>query len=737
MEATEPFPLRPGVTAPTLSDKRKARDLAMAWRALLPSPANDLAADRERWVLWLPVAFGGGVGGYFVLPAEPPLWVGGAGLAVAVGLTAVVWRAAPALVALFLGLIAVTGGFTAAQARSHWVAAPVLAKQLGPVAVTGQVRLVEDKGGSLRVTVAPVSVEHLSPARVPATVRVTLRGDGPELQAGQMIRLRAVLMPPPAPSAPGGFDFPRHAWFQRLGAVGYAVTPAEILPTAPAGGLAVAVETLRADVTGRIRAAIPGTEGEIAAALVTGARAAIPEATLEAYRDSGLAHLLSISGLHMTLAAGLIFVGVRSLLALVPPVALRWDVKKATAAVALGAAAFYVVLSGAAVPSQRAFVMTAIVLLAVLVDRTAISLRTLAWAAMIVLLTRPEALVGPSFQMSFAAVAALVAGYELVAPRLSAWRGRGRGRWGRAAAVYMAGIVASTVLASLATAPFAAYHFNTVATYSLAANLAAMPVVSTVVMPAAIVGLVLMPLGLEAAPLWAMGQGLWAVNMVAETVAGWPGSSLHVPVLPALGLAGVSLGGLWLCLWRRPWRLAGLLVAIVAGSSAWWTPGPDLLVNDEGTVMAVRGPGGGVILSPGRSDGFARDLWQERFGAADPIPWPASGRDTGPAPPFTLDSPPHMACDGLGCIYKARGLTVALARSPAALPEDCWAADVIVASVPVDRWCDQALAVVDKWDLWEKGAHAVWLGPFPRVETVAESMGNRPWSPFRRYWSER
>ncbi|WP_343863849.1 ComEC/Rec2 family competence protein [Caenispirillum bisanense] len=661
--------------------------------------------------------------------------MGFAALILTLAAVAAAWRRAPAAVALLLGLVAVTGGFAAAQLRSHLVAAPVLSQQLGPVAVTGTVRLVEDKGNGLRLTVAPVSVERLSPARLPATVRVTLRGAGPVPEAGETVRLRAVLMPPPAPSAPGGFNFPRQAWFDRLGAVGYTVAPAEILAPAEGGDVAAAVQRLRAAVAARLGAAIPGPEGDIAAALVTGARAAIPEATLQAYRDSGLAHLLSISGLHMTLAAGLVFVGVRALLAMVPAVALRWDVKKLTAAGALLAAAFYVVLSGAAVPSQRAFIMTAIVLTAVLVDRTAISLRTLAWAALAVLLTQPEVLVGPSFQMSFAAVTALVAGYELLAPRLSAWRSRGRAgrRWLRTAAVYVDGLMASTVLASLATAPFAAYHFNTVAVHSLAANLAAMPVVSAVVMPAGIVGLLAMPLGLEGVPLWAMGQGLAAVSWVAETVAAWPGATRQVPPLPAWGLAGVALGGLWLCLWRRPWRLAGLVAAAVAFSSAWWWPGPDILVNDEGSVMAVRGPGGGLILSPGRSDGFARDLWQERFGALDPVPWPKSGGATGPAVPFTLESPPHLACDAAGCIYRARGLATALVRDPAALPEDCWAADVIVASISVTRWCDHALAVIDRRALWRQGAHAIWLGPQPRVETVAASMGGRPWSPFRHY----
>ncbi|EKV30807.1 competence protein [Caenispirillum salinarum AK4] len=737
MNAIEAFALRPEGAGEDTGHRLKGRAIARTWRDFLHSPRNNLSADRDRWILWLPVCLGAGIGLYFLLPVEPPLWVGLLTAGVLLALVAAAWRRVPGAVVLLLGLLAAALGLAAAQVRTEMVAAPVLAQDLGPVTVVGVVEGVEDKAGALRVTLAPVSVERLSPARLPHSLRVTVRTGGARPEAGQTVRLDAVLMPPPAPSAPGAFNFPRMAWFDRLGAVGYAVSTPDILSQPPRGAVADAVEHMRSAVTARVREVIPGAEGQIAAALLTGARAGIPEPTLEAFRDSGLAHLLSISGLHMTLVAGLIFVGVRGVLAAVPAIALRHDVKKWTAAIALLAAAFYLLLSGAAIPSQRAFVMAAIVLLAVIVDRTAISLRTLGWAALFVLLTQPESLVGPSFQMSFAAVTALVAGYELVAPKLSAWRGRGRGRWTRAPALYMLGITASTVIASLATAPFAAYHFNAVPLYSLFANLAVMPLVSLIVMPMAIAGLLLMPLGLDWLPFTLMGWGLDGVTIVAETVASWPGSVLYVPPMPIGGLAAVALGGLWLCLWRRPWRLLGLAVAVVGASSAWWSAGPDILINDEATLIAVRGPTGGLILSPGRSDGFARDLWRERHGAEEAVSWPHAGGSTG-AWPLTLDSPARLACDSVGCVYEARGLKTALVQHPAAVPEDCYAADVIVATVPVRRPCDHTLAVVDYWDLWKKGAHAVWLdGTAVRVDTVAETMGNRPWSPFTRYWEER
>ena len=355
-------------------------------------------------------------------------------------------------------------------------------------------------------------IAGLDPDRTPARVRLRLSArQGAAAEIGAWVELRAVLRPPSPPVAPGAFDFQRHAYFQRLGGVGFAVTVAR--RTAPPGEVQasvfapwrLALAGLRIEIADRIRAALDGPAGAVAAALMTGDRRAIPAHVLADMRDSGLAHLLAISGLHVGLVAAILFFGLRAALALVPKVALRYPIKKWAAAAALVGAFGYVLISGASVSTQRAFLMVGVVLLAVMVDRTAISMRLVAWAALIVLAMAPESLLGPSFQMSFAAVVALVAAYEVLRRRLSAWRAEAGTL--RRAGLYLVGVGITTIVATAATAPFAVYHFNRFAEYGLAANLAAVPLTALWVMPWAMAAFCLMPAGLEAVALTPMG---WA-----------------------------------------------------------------------------------------------------------------------------------------------------------------------------------------------------------------------------------
>ena len=389
---------------------RPSIDPASIARGLL----QRLLAERERWILWLPVAFALGIGGYFSLHSEP--W-GGLGLTTAVPLVAVsLWArrsihaAAPAILLVALPLCLAASGFAAAQLETGRAMAPVLERRIGPVALEGRIVDVEALAEGLRVTLAAPQIDRLAPERTPARIRVRLKAGSDVPVVGDRLQLSAILMPPPAPALPGGFDFQRQAFYQRLGAVGFAVGPATILP-ATASGPTIALRAIRSAMTARIHAALPGAEGAIAAAIITGERGAIPEAINQDFRDSGLAHLLVIAGLHMTLATGAAFFAIRAALALVPRVALRRPIKKWAALAALLLAALYLAISGAAVPTQRAFVMCALALLAILIDRQPISMRSLAWAAFLVMALDPVAIVGVSFQMSFAAVLGLIAFY--------------------------------------------------------------------------------------------------------------------------------------------------------------------------------------------------------------------------------------------------------------------------------------------------------------------------------------
>jgi len=696
------------------------------WRAVPRGLAATLEAERVRWPLWLPVALGLGIVAYFALPDEPPRWTGAAMVGVMV-LLILVARQAAWISALLLALGAATVGFVAAQEHAYAVAAPVLADRLGPVEVSGQVVGVEARaGGGHRVTLSGTAIAGLPPNATPARVRVTAtRGEAPA--PGSWVSVRAILSPPPHSAAPGAFQFPRRAWFEHLGGVGFSIGTWEDLSPAPPptliGLVGAAAQQARLAVAARFRDGLPGETGALAAALATGDRGGVPEPALEAFRASGLAHLLAISGLHMSMIAALLFVGGRSLLALSPTLAARWDLKKPCALLALAGTAVYLMLSGANVPAQRAFLMTALVLVAVLLNRTAISLRMVAWAAVAVLLMQPQALLGPSFQMSFAAVLALVATWEALAPRMAAWRGRDSGavRWfWRMTLLYLGGVLVTSLVAGLATLPFAAFHFNRVAVYGLAANLLAVPLMGLWVMPWLLGALLLVPLGLEGLALTPLGWGLDGIAGVAGLVSGWPGANPLVPAVPVWGLAALAVGGVWLCLWRRSWRVLGVAGIVAGVASPWSQPLPDLVVNETAGLIAVRAADGGLLLSPGRADGFARELWSERWGGESPESWPDPG---------AASADGALRCDSRGCILTRGGVVVALAWHRAALAEDCGRVDVVITPLPVTEPCVGPAQVLDRAALAAGGAHALWLTAGAiRVETVADHEGRRLWS---------
>jgi competence protein ComEC len=565
-------------------------------------------------------------------------------------------------------------------------------------------------------------IEGLSPESTPRRVRVKVNAAPDELGPGQWVEVPAVLRPPPPPSAPGAFDFQRQAFFEGLGGVGYAVGRMRTVPApddnAQDGGWRAWLNALRLDVARRVRAAIPGDSGAVAAALLTGKREAVPEPVIRAMRDSGLAHLLAISGLHLGLVAAIVFFGLRGGLALVPPVALRYPVKKWAAAMALLATFAYLWLAGATVPTQRAFVMTGLVMLAVLLDRTALSMRLVAWAAAVVLAIAPESLLGPSFQMSFAAVIALIAAYELA--RGFRERVMVDWAWPRRVVAYFVGVALTSLVAVVATAPFAIFHFNRLAGYGLLANLAAVPLTAFWIMPLGLAALILMPFGLEAWALVPMGLGTDLLVEIAGTVAGWPHAVVLVPAMPVWGLAAVALGGLWLCLWRQGWRLLGVAGLAAGLLSIGLVRTPDILVTGDTRLMAVRARDGGLLLSSARRNRFAAEMWLRRAAQVSGEVWPRYGASADGA----------LRCDRQGCLYAKDGQVVAFPRHRAALAEDCRSVDAVVTELAAGgRACRGPRLVIDRFDLWRDGAHAIWIDgdAAPRVETVRARQGLRPW----------
>ncbi len=694
---------------------------AAAWRYCLAL----VRREAPRRLLWLPVALATGIGVYFASPVEPAAGLG-PGLAAVAATVAVALRRSRAVVWIALLIAAAAVGFSVAEQRTRFKATVMLEREIW-ASIEGVLTAVERRPADWRLTLAGVTVIDGASTQAPSGVRVTIAGAskrqaGNPLSIGDRVRLRARLGPPPPPAAPGAFDFQRDAYFRGIGAIGFVVGPVEVLEPAPAGagaGVRAMVDRVRDRTALRIREVLPGPAGAVAAAMLIGDRAGIDETTAQAFRETGLAHLLAISGLHMGLVAGTVFVTVRTALAAWPAVALRRPIKKWSAAVALLAAAGYLLLAGAPVPTQRAFMMTAVVLVGVLLDRETLSLHLVAWAAAAVLLLAPESLVGPSFQLSFAAVIALIAVWEVVAVRR---RARPRRRSGplRRTAGYVGGVAATSLVASLATAPIVAHHFQQVPVLGAVANLAAVPVTAFLTMPAGVLGLLTMPVGLETWPLRLMGLGIDATLWAAEVASKGPLTAVGVPALGTASMVVLALGGLWLALWRTRIRWLGAGLVGVGLIIPTLDRLPDALISADGDLTAVRVPGTGWAVSRESGSRFVHDTWRRR--------WGGDAGTTFLELDNRVDGTAAFGCDGLGCVVRFGNRLLALAATPEAAVEDCARADVVVTATRLRDGCDGGAIVIDRDDLRREGAHAIWLSQGAiRVRSVNASRGLRPW----------
>ncbi|HEY6578811.1 MAG TPA: ComEC/Rec2 family competence protein, partial [Rhizomicrobium sp.] len=689
--------------------------------ALPGSLGHALMGERERWALWLPVALGAGIGFYFALGFEPQRMfvLGLACWALGLIVAAIAFDRA-LLRAACIGLATLLIGFCLAKLRAESVAAPVIMHRLGPVELDGRVESAQLHGRGVRAVLAPIFIDGISAHAMPRRVRVSMRRGGELLAPGAIVRLDAVLMPPPPPAAPGDYDFGRAAFFEGIGAVGYAFgSPERIAPAPPPdwqGRAALALEALRFHMSARIHAVLPGSTGAIASALITGDRGGISEADEQALRDAGLAHVLAIAGLHMALVGFGLFWTVRALLALWPRVALTQPIKKWAALAALGGAAFYLVISGGATPALRAFTMLAMMLLAILFDRPALSMRSLAIAAAILLFAAPESLIEPGFQMSFAAVASLIAVAE--------WEQRRAASQGPAPPPsfanlrrYMRGIAVTSFVGSVATMPYAAFHFDRATHYAVLGNLLAMPIMGFVTMPMAAFSVVSMPLGLDAVPLHAMGWGIAAMLAVGRFVSRLPGAVTIVAAWPMAALVLISLGGLWIVIWRTPWRWLGFAPAAAGAVLVLLARPPDVLIARDGQTIAIRAADGELHFVRRIADEYSASEWLKRDGDA---------RAAREAIASTKDG---VRCDAFGCVARMPGgASIAAVLRPDALREDCANADVIIGDLSLHGACRGPKLVIDRFDVIRNGAYAVWLDKGIVFETVQHARGDRPWS---------
>jgi competence protein ComEC len=672
-----------------------------------------------RLLPWFAVAFGAGIVLYFTAEHEPATWAASA-LAVVTIIAAVLLRRRPIGFVISLGFLAIAAGFAVATLKTALIDHPVLRYPAYGVSLAGFVELREESQKTDRFVLRVARIDGSRIVERPERVRLSVRRSMAP-PAGAFVELKAQLNPPLQPLRPGSYDFARDLYFQRIGASGFVHGAIKTATPPQAGGVRMHanafIQNLRDAIDLRIRSVLTGDVGSIASALITGKRDAISASLYDAMFVSGIGHVLSISGYHMAVVAGVVFFVLRALLALIPGLADRAPIKKWSAFAALLVTAFYLVLSGAEVATQRSFIMIAIVLIGVMLDRPILTLRTVTIAALIVLIFAPEAVVHPSFQMSFAATLALIAGYERGMP----WARAGADTsLGARAALWgvreILSLVLASLLAGLATTPYAAYHFHRLAPYGVLANLLAMPVVSGWVMPMGILGVIAIPFGFDGLFWRQMGYGIEWMDWVAVWVTSLPGAFGRVTGFGTGPLLLATMGLLLICLLKTPLRWSGIALVVLAIVLAARTPQPDILVAADGRTFAVRGVDGRLAFHHSGGDTFAIHEWL----AAD-----ADGRDV--RDPKLGE---RVACDAVGCIGKLPdGRLVSYALAPDALEEDCRRASVVVATRDAPPAC--AATVIGR-SLWrERGALALYRDAASgfTIESVRPPDFNRPWAP--------
>ena len=667
-------------------------------------------AERSRHFLWVPVCFAVGIGVYLGLGAEPPLWIVPMLLVLAFAVALVLWERAPMLVT---ALVIAGAGFCWSLGYTRWEPHHVLTSALQPRPVIGIVEDIVRTEHGVRITLDQVQVQDLAAEDTPEQVRISVRikkGTDPELpHIGDKIGMMAGLRPPMGPALPHGFDFGRYFYFRDIGAVGYGLPPWEVLTPNAAPGIGTNFRDWRLSITEDIIHRLGTGTGGIAAGLITGDARAISEQDFNALRASNLYHIVAISGEHMMVIAGVIFVSLRMLALLLPRrIALRPQVKTITASITLLLVTAYLFVTGLPISAIRAYVMIFLVLLAVILRRRVDTMRSLAITALVMLVVQPANLLDPGFQLSFAATLAIISLVEaaILVPQDTF----GESRWRKAVRLVVTMLLVS-VVAEIATTPLVIAQFNNLSLYGVFANMLATPVMSLYLMPTVALYFILLPFGLSHAALWLMQWGIKALVGIGYFVASLPNAQMFAPSLPHYGVAIFALGLMWVCLWRQRWRWYGTIAMVLGVLSIFTTHMPDMLIGGEGKQIAFRSEGE-YVLARGRTSSMIPTLWANGLGYDQ----------------LEKADAPNWQCDPLGCVARVAEKRVAFVQDPAALIEDCARADVIIAPIAQVK-CARPVTIIDQSTLKNSNVIALrFMDGRVAIETSADWQGKRAWS---------
>ncbi|HEX4297685.1 MAG TPA: ComEC/Rec2 family competence protein [Devosia sp.] len=660
------------------------------------------ALEQRRLFVLLPFAMIAGLIGSVSLPQDPPPIVLVSGAAVLVGALAVSLRT---LVRLRLLTLAVSfwAGLCLLPIHGALFGTPMLARPAYGAYQARVDEIVSDAPGEQRVVIsgiAPTAGDRAVPVR---RARVLIK-NGPELAPGDVIGGSFRFAQVPGPVFPGGFDTQFHDYFEGIGAYGNSIHPPTVVAAGDPSAPGRLIDTIRRGIASRIDAVLPQPSAGVARAIINGDESNVTDEVRTTMATAGIAHVLSVSGLHLSIVAGGVFWVLRLLLAGFDGIASRVPVKRLAALGGMAAASFYFTISGGNVAAFRSTLMILLVFGAVLFGRRALTMRNVAIAGIIVVAMAPADVFRPSFQLSFAAVVALVGAYEIL-----------RGSGGRDASLfthvvgYVRGIIITSLVAGTATVLFSIYHFQQTSPLGVLGNLGTLPLVGFIMMPAAVVAVLAMPLGLERPFLLAMGWSVDRMLDMAGVVASWSAYLRASPLLTPAALV-IGLGALcWFAFFKDRWRLLGPAIAVPLVVLFAVDRPPDVLISDTTQAMAVRGSTG-LELAAGRPQSFALDVWRQTY--ADPIATPADEQ-----------------CDSLACVGKsAAGFSYAIVKDPAGFGEECGNSDLIVTRQKAPSYCTQGV-VIDApelaahgvhWLRWNAGAHAF------EVRAAIPDL-NRPW----------
>lgn len=698
---------------PSIGPGRR-QSVAARWSALIEA---QLDRERDQLPLWLPVGLGLGIASWFVLASQTS-WIAFllTGSTVAV-MAASIGRGTRLMRGIALFALATVIGCALIWVRAERMATETLDR---PMASQFVAEIVAIESLPARATTR-LLVRRPSDPALPHQFRVNIaEADVPEqLEAGAWVSMHARLMPPPRAAVPGAYDFARRAWFEGIGAIGRAGGDIQIVRVPHRESWRAWLDRQRDRLAAHIAHRLPGPEGAIAVTLATGDRGRMREADAEAMRRSGLAHLLAISGLHVTTVIGAAMLLILKSLALSPKLALRAPLILIAAGGGAVAGLGYTLFTGAEVPTVRACVAAMLVLIGMAMGRDAITLRLVATGALVVLLLWPETLVGPSFQLSFAAVTAIVALHEHPAVKqiVSRRDESAPAKIGRMAL----GLLLTGLVVEIALIPITLFHFNKAGLYGAFANIVAIPLTTFLIIPLEALALALDLFGLGRPIWWLVGEALGLVLGLAHRVSTTPGAVALLPTMSTAAFGIMIAGGLWLCLWRAHWRFWGLAPVAVGAIGAILTPAPDILVTGDGRHMAVRTANGQLALLRPRAGDYIRDIFNETSG----IESEADALDRAPGGLCTPDSCRVTLWRG------GRQWRIFATRSHYSLPyptllDECTAADIVISDQPMPGGCAPRWLLADRTMLGQTGGLAMSLSR-PDIRTVVQPGDDHPW----------